>query len=401
MMFALLLPACSQTSQTEVIDNAKIKLVSQGEAVTLKYPAVLKNDTVYVSLEDIADLPGLKIDFNAATGAITITGKDQSYELKTGEPFKLNDVNGPRPFLKDNLLYLPLEMTLNWIHYQVQSEKSRDGVYTFTVEKPWTDAQDQWKPLTDKELADVEAILAKGITISDPESDWAPIQEGLQPDGRKDNGQPYPISFTDIKSISFNADEKYLYIKITLYGIIPDEVTSWQNTQYNKKDFIQGIGCNIDLARFFNRNTGQWDQGLMQTGVSWVEGDPRENLINPKFVNPPIVGVSSFATNSGTKDKNNEDIYTMSSGEGRVGGGAGDDYFIGIFALKNFGLQLGDIIDIDISMEVGSILFHHECVDIILNNNTKTGDTIRWALGSNTYENLGPPKGALPLTKEE
>jgi hypothetical protein len=397
LLVVMTLSGLSQSCQSPaLVSDAKIQIIFHGEEAVLVNPALLKDGYAYISSMDMDNFPGLTIDFRPSTGDITITGKDNILPIKVGEPLKAGDDNGAKPFLQNDILYLPVKEIFSRVSYIVTEEKNPDTGTSIILETMWSEPQDQWKVFTDKELDKVNTILAKGITITDQANDWAPIQEGLQPDGRKDNGQPYPISFTDVKSITLSADEQYLYIKTELYGVIPNDVTYWQNTQYNQQDFIMGMCCNFDLASFLNRNTGLQDQGLMQTSVFWVKGDPRDSLINPQFVTVPILGTSSFATNSGTKDKNNEDIYTMSTSEGRVGGGAGFDYFIGVFALKNFGLQFGDVIECDVSLEIGSKLFHHECVDVILDCGYKAGETIRWKIGTNTYENLGPAKNLMP-----
>jgi hypothetical protein len=398
LVLPFLLTACASSGQSETSDGTQCKVMLDKDIMTLTQPALVQEGEVYISSTDIATLPSVSINYTAATGEIVITGKDVTLDLKIGEPLKAGDKNGLKPFLNKGILYLPLVDVAMRLSFGVQIDQAPDGMTVITLIKQWTDAQDQWQLFSEEELKTVDEILAKGITINDPQNDWAPINEGIQPDGRKDNGYPYPISFTDVKRVSFGADEQYLYIKIEMYDILPEKVVSWENTEFNKTDYIFGMGCNLGLSRFFNRNIGKDDQGLMQTGIRWIEGGDRENVTNPKFVSPPTIGTSSFATPTGEKDQYNEDISAMASGEGKVAGGAGKNYFLGAFPLKNFGLQLGDVIEFSISVEVGSQLFHHECIDNILNNNYKQGDTIRYKLGEGKYENLGPDKGLLPLT---
>jgi hypothetical protein len=229
------------------------------------------------------------------------------------------------------------------------------------------------------------------VTIDDPQGDWAPISEGIQPDGRMDNDNPYPLGFTDVKSVTFGADANYLYLKVELYEVIPNDVVYWDNTEFQKQDFISGMGCNLALLRFFNRNIGKEDTGLMQLGLSYIVGNIHTYLANPEFYQPPVVAISNFATPSGNKDEYNEDTYLTANSKGRVGGGAGLNFLIAAFPLNEYGLKLGDTIEFDLAMEVGSLLFHHECVDVILDCGLKAGETIRYQLGANTYENLGPP----------
>jgi hypothetical protein len=292
-----------------------------------------------------------------------------------------------------------LRDTVQGLGYDSKEEKSPDGTVHITLVKLGYDVEDLWHRFSTDELKAAETALAVGVTITDTEADWAPISEGVQPDGRMDNGKPYPIAFTDVKSATFGADSQYLYLKVELYGEIPQDVVYWDNKDKNKQDFVHSFGCNLGLSNFYNRNTGKADTGLMQLGLSYIEGNIWTNPGNPTFYSPPVVAISNFATLSGSKDERNEDIYTVANGKGLVGGGAGTNYVIGAFPLSNFGLQLGDVIEFDLSMETGSLLFHHECVDVILDAGYKAGETIRYQLGANTYENLGPAKGLLPLTK--
>jgi hypothetical protein len=397
-IFIMLVTGCGQTGQSNLLQQNQVSIILKAEQIALSQPALVQKETVYVSSDDLANLPGLKVSYDQNTGEITATGKDVTFPMKVGQPFKEGDKNGPKPFLEKGVLYLPLCDTVSRLGYKATEEKSQNGTFAVTLEKLWQDAYDAWKPFSAKELKAAEAALAAGVTITDPANDWAPISEGTQPDGRMDNGNPYPISFTDVKSMTFGADSQYLYLKVELYDIIPTKVVYWQNTEFNKEDFIHSFSCNFGLSHFLNRNTGKADGGLMQLGVSYVEGDPRDNLVNPKFLNPPVVAISNFATVTGNKDKNNEDTYNVSNGDGRTGGGAGKNYVIGAFPLSNFGLQFGDVIEFDFSMETGSKLFHHECVDVILDCGYKAGETIRYKLGANTYESLGPPANMLPLT---
>jgi hypothetical protein len=397
LIVVILLTGCSQSGQNKTTQPGKAKIILNGEEITLSQPVLLLKDAVCVSSEDLASLPGIKINYDQATGEITATRKDAVLVMHIGQPFKPDDKNGPTPFLKQDILYLPFRETIERLNYKTQEETSPDGVITITLEKLGFEVEDLWPPFSAEQLRTAEAALASGVTINDPEADWAPISEGFQPDGRMDNGKPYPLAFTDVKSVSYGADDQYLYLKVVLYDVIPGEVVYWENSEFKKTDYIQGMGCNLALISFLNRNTGKTDEGLMQLGVTYIEGSGRENLENPTFYTPPVVGLSNFATLTGTKDKYNEDIYGVSGSNGLTSGGAGKNYFMGAFPLSLFGLQLGDVIEFNISMEVGSKLFHHECVDVILDCGYKTGETILYQLGASTYENLGPPKNELPL----
>jgi hypothetical protein len=398
LIFVILVTGCNRSGQSSIAASNQVKIILNGEQIALSKPPLLQKDTVYVSSEDLANLPGIKVDYNQVTGEIITTRNDATFFLQIGQPLKVGDKNGPKPFLNNDMVYLPLRDTIQRLNYGTQEETSPEGRHTIILEKLGFDVEDLWPPFSAEQLRTAEAALTSGVTINDPEADWAPISEGFQPDGRMDNGKPYPLAFTDVKSVSFGADDQYLYLKVVLYDVIPADVVYWENDEFKKTDYIQGMGCNLGLSSFLNRNTGKTDEGLMQLGVTYIEGSGRENLENPTFYTPPVVATSNFATLTGTKDKYNEDIYGVSASNGLTSGGAGKNYFMGAFPLSLFGLQLGDVIEFSISMEVGSKLFHHECVDVLLDCGYKTGETIRYQLGAGTYENLGPPKNELPLS---
>jgi hypothetical protein len=399
LILVTLLTGCGQSSQNSAAENKQIKIDLEGKQVTLTQPALVKNDTVYIALEDMAGLPGIKIDYDKTTGQITATRNASTMDMKIDQPLKAGDTKGPAPFMNKGVVYLPLRDTLHGLDYNSQEQKSNDGTITIILEKLGLDTDSLWKHFSAEELKVAEAALAAGVTITDPQHDWAPINEGTQPDGRSDNGHPYPLDFTDVKTATFGADSQYLYLKVEFYGVIPKDVVHWHNELLNKDDIIFSFSCNLGLGNFQNRNTGKPDGGLMQLGLGYIEGNIWNYLKDPVFYSTPVVAISNFATNTGTKDEHNEDIYAVSNGKGLVSGGAGTNYLIGAFPLSNFGLQLGDFIEFNLSVETGSLLFHHESIDIILDSGFKEGETIRYKLGDNTYENLGPPKNMPPLTK--
>jgi len=391
LILVILFTGCDQTEQTTVASSAQVILKVNDEEVLLIQPAIIKNDVVYISLEDFGYLPGIEFTYKTSTGEITVTRHGTQLVMHIDEPLKPDDVNGPTPFLYQNKAYLPLCDAISYLEYHPIQDTLPDGTIVITLEKQGHDAEDMWRPFSATELMAAAAALEAGVTINDPESDWAPISEGVQPDGRMDNDNPYPLPFTDVKSVTFGADHQYLYLKVEFYDVIPEDVVYWDNEELNEQDFITGMGCNLALTHFFNRNIGKDDEGLMQLGLSYIVGNIHTFLENPEFYIPPAVGISNFATPSGTKDQYNEDVYLVSNSNGRVGGGAGTSYLLAAFPLIEYGLQPGDVIEFNLSVEVGSLLFHHECVDVILDCGLKAGETIRYQLGSDTYENLGPP----------
>jgi hypothetical protein len=102
-------------------------------------------------------------------------------------------------------------------------------------------------------------------------------------------------------------------------------------------------------------------------------------------------------------DEKGETIYKKedNSNSGAIIGGPGFNYFESYYPLSIFGIEYGDIVLLAIITETGSATFHHEATDFLLDQpgvNAKAGATIEYALGSNTYKNLGVDKAMI---KEE
>jgi hypothetical protein len=401
----MLLSGCNQSDnskETPVINSSQVKIVLKGEEITLSQPLLIRKDVVYITISDLASLPGITTEYTQTDGKVIAARGEASFTLTIGQPLKEGDKNGPRPFLQQDMVYIPFCDTINRLNYKAETETSPDGTLIITLEKLGFDFVDYLDMLTadkfsDVELRAAETALAQGVTITDPENDWAPISEGIQEDGRMDNDKPYPISFTDIKSVTFGADSQYFYLKFEFYGVIPDDMLVYENTDLGKTDFISGIGASLGLRRFYNRNTGKDDEGGMQISISYVQGDNQRYSDTPNLLVPPVVSIENQATLSGRKYENGDDIYAVSDSNGQGAGGAGTNYLMGAFPLSEYGLWLGDIIEGSLGIEVGSKLFHHESIDVVLDCGYKAGATIRYQLGAGTWENLGPSDKLLPL----
>jgi hypothetical protein len=399
------LTACNQSSDAQdgqVGQSARVKIMLNGEMVALAKPPLLLKDVVYVSKDDISSLPGIAIEYNQSTGEITTKRLENTFIMNIGQPLKVGDKNGPVPFLQQEIVYIPFCDTISHLNYNAQTDKSSDGTIIITLEKFGFDVVDYMKMVTGvkfsvDELKAAETALTQGITITDPQNDWALISEGVQGDGRKDNGKPYPIAFTDIKSVTLGADSLYLYLKYEFYAMLPEKLVYHDNPDLGKTDFISGLGGGFFLSQFYNRNTGKNDEGGMSISITWVQNDSQQYTDKPNVFTPPIVNIQNQATLTGSKFENGDDRYKVDNNNGRVAGGAGTSYIIGAFPLKEFGLQFGDTVEGSMGIEVGSKLFHHECCDVALDCGYKAGATIRYKLGTNSYENLGPPDNMIPL----
>jgi hypothetical protein len=245
-------------------------------------------------------------------------------------------------------------------------------------------------PMTADEVAKAETALFTGISIDDPQNDYLKTKPGtIQPDGRPDNSNPWPIQFTDVKKAQIGADETNLYVKYTFYGTFPNEMYR------NGEDYLAMVLVNLGLHGYYNHNLNKSDaEALFQVGLAYASksGEEVANGEYGSFFNPPKLGTSTFGeANSEVKDKNNEDTYGIGTDKGKTFGGAGYDYIIAAFPLSNLGLLFGDTITFDAVCETGSKVYHHQSGDVLLDyGSAKSGKYITWKIGSNTYTTIIP-----------
>jgi hypothetical protein len=223
----------------------------------------------------------------------------------------------------------------------------------------------------DLQLAAANTELANGIKIEDPKNDWVKFPEGtMQPDGRPDNSNPYPLGWTDLKSLSMGADSQFLYVKFEFWDTFPSEAV------VHDSDRITG-GCGKINNFTFNNSQGKKDTADLISNISFnLQGNGRMNGIDQNAMISPA-----------GEDAQREIIFQVFSKDGLMAGGPGTDFFLSAYPLSQFNLKLGDVVTFDSSSEFGSEKYHHESLDIILGKgSSKFGDTISYILGSNAYK---------------
>jgi len=240
------------------------------------------------------------------------------------------------------------------------------------------------RSFTSAELQAAEKALQNGVKIDDQQNDFFKIPPGtVQPDGRPDNPNPYPLPWIDFQSVSFGADENYLYVKFQFWGKFPKKGIIYDG------DMIWSTGAKIDEMYFVNPE-GKNDSAEFCSDVMFVRDDEHGNRV---LADESLVGHLTMISPQG-HDEKMETIYKTRTGAGMVAGGAGYDYVLSAIPLRIFGIKLGDEIIISFATETGSSKYHHEAIDFILDNpehTTKGGAKLKYKLGSNSYENLGIP----------
>lgn len=232
------------------------------------------------------------------------------------------------------------------------------------------------RPFSDTELAAANLAISNGIKIEDPQYDWYRFPVGsIQPDGRPDNSEPYPLPWTDFRSVSIGADQDYIYFKFQFWGEFPLEAVSYNG------DLINSTGAKITNFTFTN-NESEKDSADLGAGLWYVmmENDiwvPAENV---------MLGQGAMISPIG-RDEHMETIFKIQTGAGMIAGGPGYDYILSAFPLSLFNLKLGDEVTFDSSTETGSTIYHHEAVDILLDKpGEKFGEVVIYKLGSDYYE---------------
>lgn len=239
------------------------------------------------------------------------------------------------------------------------------------------------KAFTKAMLKRADDAFSNGISFDDPENDWYLPEPGTMQWDKPDNPAPYPLPFTDLKSVSLGADEEYLYVKLVYYGEFPKKMPSYDG------DDIFSTGGGIEGFRFITKE-GKPDYAEIGSGVMYIQftGDNETNGYVP--LDKPTVGQLAMIFLIG-QDEHGESLYKTMNGAGFIEGGPGYDYLLSAFPLSEFGVSYGQEVNLTLGIEAGSNKWHHESIDLILNeNNSKSGSMIVWKLGTNEYKVFPP-----------
>ena len=231
---------------------------------------------------------------------------------------------------------------------------------------------------SNEELKKAEEAFAKGIMIDDSQNDFYKFPpNSIQPDGRPDNSNSYPLPYTDLKSLAVGVDNSYIYFKFEFWGKFPEDTPEYNN------DILVSTVAKIEDFTYTDKD-GNTNSAELGDDVVYVR-----YLDNGTFTKAKCtIGQLAMITPIG-KDEKLETIYETKNGKGLIYGGPNYDYIIGAYPLELFGINNGDVVTFRCSTETGSQIFHHECVDVLLDiEGGKFGSTIEYKLGSNQYEIL-------------
>lgn len=226
--------------------------------------------------------------------------------------------------------------------------------------------------MTLEQMQKAEVAIAAGIKIDDAQNDYfqlsgTPVQDE---DGRFDNYDPYPIPYTDLKSVSVGADSEYVYFKFQFFGKFPVEMPSYNGDE---------IECTeAKVEDFGSSTTSQEPYELHDYVIYGRYLNGRLEKVTPQLDHYAFI---STDTKMGNHNK-----------KGMVGGGMGYDYILSAYPLSLFNLKLGDEVTFRAMSETASAKYHHQDIDGAGTSVTsKSGILIKYKLGSSIFENLGEP----------
>jgi len=267
-------------------------------------------------------------------------------------------------------------------HKKDQANRARNGALINQEDEPQTTDGERTRAFSTLELEAANQALNRGVKIDDPQGDFYQYAPGAtEPsDNRPDNPNPYPIGWTDLKSVSFGADQNYFYIKYEYWDKFPKKEFAYNG------DSIVSSSAGGEIS--FTNNEGKSDTADFHDSV-YYEMNSGQNGSKSKLREPAISHLAMISPISLEPDSPSRTY----SDAGMIDGGLGTDYILSAFPLRLFNFKFGDTITFSVSGESGSTIYHHEAVDSILaKRNQKSGDTIQYELGSSTYQDLGDPE---------
>lgn len=207
-----------------------------------------------------------------------------------------------------------------------------------------------------------ETLLSSGITIEDPQGDFAYM--GQKPSGsteKPNNPVAYPLNQADVRSVTLAADDKNLYLKIRFWGVIPNR------PDRIGEDTILNTGIKVNIT-----DPSGEDQQIWFLSFGYLP-----------VVNMPALNTYYFYDPTGIREP--EDArFSGRGGDSKITGGAGTDSILGVFPLYRTGLKLGDPIHLSVSVESSSKLYDHATVDV-LGGTEKMPALITWTLGTTDF----------------
>jgi len=260
----------------------------------------------------------------------------------------------------------------------ITNHRTRPRTAEGTYISPGKDGQG--RAFTASELKAAESALAGGIKIDDPQHDWFQFPPGsIQPDGRPDNPDPYPYGWTDLRSVRVGADQQYIYFKFQFWDEFPKNAVSYNG------DLIRDTGAKVTDFKPLSTTIG-FTSGDLGADIFFLESQDGD-WVPARHI---TIGQGAMLSPIGT-DEYMETLYQTYTSLGMVDGGPGHDFLLAAFPLSLFNLKLGASVSFSIATETGSLAFHHEAMDLLLEQpGSKFGLTIHYQLGSNTYETVLP-----------
>lgn len=214
------------------------------------------------------------------------------------------------------------------------------------------------------DIRQAEQVFETGISISDPRSDPAKMENDPK-NPKENNPNAYKVDFIDVKSMNVGADQNYLYFKINFYGTIP------KKADQNNGDPIMNTGNKVEIM-----DQGGADRAIAVAGFGWTTS----------FL-PPVIDTSCMYGATGIEWPEGARFLHQDK-SGKVYGGAGYDYIMGMFPLDKLELKYGEMAYLSLSAETSSKNYGHASIDVLQGpgEGSKMPGFVTWRVGSNTYQ---------------
>jgi len=177
---------------------------------------------------------------------------------------------------------------------------------------------------SDAQLQQANLVLSNGIKIDDPENDFYHFPENsVQPGGKPDNPDPYPLPYTDLRSLTVGADQDYLYTKFQFWGQFPDAPAIYNG------DALTSVTVKSESFTFTNGENNE-DSAQLGDQVVFIENQEGGSTEPSEH---PTLSHAAMITPTG-QDEYMETVYETNTGAGMVSGGPGYDYVLSAYPLR-------------------------------------------------------------------
>jgi hypothetical protein len=193
----------------------------------------------------------------------------------------------------------------------------------------------------------IDDVLGHSTIIEDP------ITDRIVTGHEGDNPGIYPADFVDITSLEIGLDDEYLYVKISLYGILPEEVDDFPVFD---GDQLHDFALNLAVDTDNDSHTGCISDGGAEAllGFGFHNENGMTNTSTGYATDP--TGIESPET-----ARYHNRVFPI----GIQFGGQGEEHYTMAIPLSALRITGGQSITINTWVESSSDRYHHASYDIL------------------------------------